>query len=153
MRHDIPITVKVQLFITTTRQCQRQWFRLSIKKGMLKTMTRLFLWIMKEIVRSFPLLKMYTEWKVWLLDLTVLLTAIFFSFQLVRTLVSPNTPQQLTTNCQKTMYTCGKFPYNDFDNFKNYKYCHIISAPTSDQGVACLSLTFFTNLKKKLKRL
>ncbi|KAL4240944.1 Vesicle-mediated ER to Golgi transport protein [Mactra antiquata] len=34
-------------------------------------------------------------------------TNIHLMLQLVRSLVSPSNPQQLTTNCQKTMYTCG----------------------------------------------
>ncbi|XP_060552490.1 general vesicular transport factor p115-like isoform X2 [Ruditapes philippinarum] len=34
-------------------------------------------------------------------------TNIHLVLQLVRSLVSPSNPQQLNTNCQKTMYTCG----------------------------------------------
>ncbi|XP_052780559.1 general vesicular transport factor p115-like [Mya arenaria] len=34
-------------------------------------------------------------------------TNIHLLLQLVRALVSPSNPQQLTTNCQKTMFTCG----------------------------------------------
>ncbi|XP_053393471.1 general vesicular transport factor p115-like isoform X2 [Mercenaria mercenaria] len=34
-------------------------------------------------------------------------TNIHLVLQLVRSLVSPSNPQQLTSNCQKTMYTCG----------------------------------------------